>query len=163
MRPGLASAVVCSLLVALLLAGGCGGDSEESGGTEIAVETGSLSKAEFTDQVNAICRNDRLRFERDFTAFAGSVSPSGDREAAAQKLVDTILVPIYSGQIDQIQAMGAPSGDEGEIEAYLVAMQEGLDAAVEEPLGFIGDKRHFIEAAELANEYGLTICARALV
>lgn len=160
---GFPGAARASLLLALtaLLVGGCG-DSDD-GSAEVQVETGSLTKAEFVEEANAICRRDRREFEREFARFVRNSTSAGQGDAAAGELVETVVVPVYSEQIDQIGELGAPSGDEEEVTAFLEALQEGLDDALDQPLAFTGDKDHFIEAAELASAYGLTVCAQALV
>jgi hypothetical protein len=71
------------------------------------------------------------------------------------------LVPKFQGQIDQIKELGAPAGDEAQVEAILIAMQKaiyGLERRDEIDLA-TGIDREFKHAGELALDYGIQECA----
>lgn len=142
-----------SLLPALLLslslvAAGCGGDDE--GGEDAE----PLSKADFTTQANKICAdgNDELQTE------AESLGEEPTQEQIEEFAVD-VLVPNVQGQHDDIDALGAPEGDEDDVQAILDALQEGIDAVEADPSLITSSDDPLGEASDLAGEYGLTDCA----
>lgn len=150
--------------IAALLLGGCGG----SEGSEISVETGSLTKAQFIEKAEAICDEGDERFQDELSDFLRRNSDLGssrsEREATAEELVDTIYLPIQEEQIDRITALGAPSGDQEEIAAILEAFREGLEEAESHPLRFVRAASvtylPFDRATKLAEAYGFTVCGR---
>jgi hypothetical protein len=157
--------VLTAALSALLLAGGCG-DSDDSAtgsaGEEITVETSSLSKAEFIKQADAICQKTKSDFENAVVASLTRqrTNPVKPTEASPEeKLVETTLVNTYQKQIDEISELGAPSGDEEDIAAFLNTLQQVIDSAGEDPIAFIENDVSFGKAPKLAIAYGLTGCA----
>jgi hypothetical protein len=153
-------------LVVLASAGGCGDDSEgDANGADITVETGSLSKAQFIDRVDSICKEVRRKFNREFIAFAARVeaNASETESQGRAKLIRTILIPAYEDLIQQVSDLGAPSGDETRVSEFLDSMQGTLDEADADPQGFFATSNPFRNPAKLAVAYGLTGCARSLV
>ncbi|HEY7950241.1 MAG TPA: hypothetical protein VID51_05340 [Solirubrobacterales bacterium] len=165
--------VIAATAFALLLAAGCGDSDDDSatgssGGSteEITVDTGSLSKAAFIKKVEPICRRATEKFQ---TQLGKVFEESGDNP---RKPTETPLefefyeddfAKIYQTQIDEISALGAPSGDEQEIAAYLEAVQKGIDEAVEDPeafnTAFLEAQGNFKETPPLTAAYGLRGCS----
>ena len=158
-------------LAVFLPLGGCGSDSGDTGKTTASVgsttvETGSLSKKEFTDQADAICRKSIGEARKEFVAFLKQHAPRGPQEdntVVATELVETVVTPHYQEQIDQIVALGAPAGDEDAVAAFLNAQQEDLEAAESDPLGFVEGGSKFPKATEQATAYGLLVCGDSMV
>ena len=167
------------VVVALpMLTIGCGdGDdsnteaSDQSTTSEISVDTGSLSKAQFIKRADAFCKSNRSQFERRLFAYLKNVgqdtSQVGEKAqaAAAKAALETIYLPIREKQITEIGALGAPSGDEDEIVAILEAMQNGFETSKEDPLEFVQasdpDYRPFAAAEKLATAYGFDSCGQS--
>ena len=63
-------------------------------------------------------------------------------------------------QIDEIRDLGAPSGDEDEVEAFLAATEEALEKTEADP-GLLATPgaNPFREADQLLIDYGLAACA----
>lgn len=158
--------VIAGVLSALLLVAGCGSDEDDatgsSGGGEVTVETGSLSKAEFIKQANAVCAKGREQLEKKAAAFleeAGE-NPAKPSEGSPEvEFLEETYIPSFEQQIDDVSAIGAPAGDEKEIGAFLQALQDTLDKAAEEPQGIITGGITLDKAAKLASAYGLKNCA----
>lgn len=153
-----AARLLLAALAFSLLAAGCGnGDGE----------AGSLSKAQFIKRADQICEKGRARFEREYGALVerqrGEVSKA-EREALAKELVEESFIPAYEWQIEEIRSLGIPSGDENQVESFLVSMEETLDSSHDQPLKFIrGDSESletFEEAKNKAEAYGFTYCPR---
>jgi hypothetical protein len=162
---------LAALVFTVLLAAGCGDDggSTESGaGSEISVETGTGSKAEFIKRADAICRARSKKTEAEFASFLErnekrGASPDSYRDAAEQ-VVETIYLQAGEAQIDRIGSLGAPVRDEGRVVAFLEAFQRGLDEAQSHPLRFVralnADYAPFAKAEELAAAYGFSECGK---
>jgi hypothetical protein len=138
-------------------------EEEEDGSSgETTVHTGSLSKSQFIKKASVICERVRKELASGFGEYGAEhqVPSSGPKaQTAAGDFIDTVFVPIYQKQIDQLSELGAPSGDEEEIEAILEAMQKGLQEGQENPLAFIKGAPFLREAANLTASYGLTACS----
>lgn len=151
-------------LSALLVAAGCGGGDDSATGSsgDVTVETGSLSKAEFVKQASAICKKTQENFTGEAAAFVTKTNkepPKPTETGPEEKLVETILIPNFESQVEEISELGAPSGDEEEVTAFLDSLQAVLDEASEDPQAFIETEGSFGRAPKLAQKYGLTGCA----
>lgn len=155
-------------VVSLSIVVGCGDDDDSAGaggangGQEITVEAGSLSKPEFVKRADKLCKEARARYKRDFDDFVGSDIPtpaSPLKPSKAAKLVDTVLVPHFRKLVDQINALGAPKGDEGKVAAFLNTLQQRLDQAEAQPAKFIKELSPLSAAVRKARTYGLVGCA----
>jgi hypothetical protein len=129
---------------------GCGGDVAQT------VSAASLSQAEFTKEANAICARNRLsglRFEPD--------SDQSERDAVTEGIEDGVL-PSLQDAVDEIYDLGAPSGQERQVEEFLVALQKGIDDAGERPVPtFVSLGLELTPSSELAQKLGLKSCAFA--
>jgi len=146
-------------LLAVALAGaGCGGDDETAGGGE------SLTKAEWIERADAICADAQERIQ-------GLGDPGADLSKLADLTSDA--KQILEDEVAAIRDLGAPEGDEDEVEAMLGQVEKGagasdalIDAATAgdiEKLQEItaGDSefsKASAEADRLASEYGLKEC-----
>jgi hypothetical protein len=135
------------LVLAALVFAGCGGGDE----------TTSLSKAEFVKQANAICKEaeqERLNLFKQVTA---SVSPDASKKVRDKALHEIIVAP-YEGAAEEIESLGAPSGDEATIEALVEAMEASLRKVEKNPRLIASSTVQFAESNKMANDYGLTNC-----
>jgi hypothetical protein len=175
--------VAAAATLALAAAAGCGGGSttgsssssgggevsssgsgevSSSGGGEVSVETGSLSKPKFIKEANAICKGTREQFSKEFLIFSKQVNekpPKPTETPPEVTFVETVLVPNYQKQVEEISSLGAPSGDEEAVGAMLNALQAVVDEASEDPQGFVENEGSFGKAPKLAKAYGLEGCA----
>ena len=135
---------ICAMAVA-----GCGG----GGGT-----TG-LTKAEFVKQANAACKESEQERTQLFKEAQEQVKP-GDNFGQKEKkeLVKTVAVDPYLKMTKAIEELGAPEGDEQEIEALIKEMEQAAKSAEANPDQAIKTIIPFAEANKAADEYGLTDC-----
>jgi hypothetical protein len=139
-------------LVALVLAGCGGGDDDSS--------EASISKQQFMKKADQICKEANKRMEVAFVDFLEKnrdiARPSGP---AFEKLVGTIMVPSIKREIEELEALGAPDGDEDEVDEILTALEEGVETAEDNPKVVTGSADTvFGIASRLAEEYGLKVC-----
>jgi hypothetical protein len=152
-RKGIATAAVAAIAVIGVV--GCGGGSDDSSSSTSST---ALSKDEFVKQANEICAkgNDQIDSAASKTFSGGQPSPQ-----EAQQFVTDTVIPGIQGEIDDIRALGAPAGDEDQVNAILGAAQQGVDAAKQDPSILEGSQASdpFAQADKLAKDYGLTDCA----
>ena len=149
---------VLAALMTALFAGGCGGGSDD-----IAVQTGSLSKAEFIKQADTICKAARTEFIAKYeTLVRANKSAFGNPEqesALIDEVRETILSPNYESQIEKISALGAPSDYAPEVESFLDALQKRLSEINEHPEELDKTPYPFKGPEKIAKTVGLKGCA----
>lgn len=151
-----------SLLAAVaaiaLIGAGCGGGSDSTEGTE---STSSLSKVEFVKKGNTICAENEKEIQTGIEKFVKEHKLSEKKQPSEGELkeLSEVLLPIVESQIDEIRALGSPSGDEKEVEAILSAAEKGVEEVEKKP-SVIGEPGGgpFTKANKLSVEYGLTKC-----
>lgn len=147
---------------ALVLAVGCG---SSSGGSEVTVQTGALSKAEFIAKADAICKAARTEFIAKYTRFVTAhKSELGDEQKEKELLgevLESLLAPNVEGQIKQIGKLGAPSDYAPEATSFLEALQTRLDEAKEDPTKLTATPFPFKQAETIAGKIGMNGCAES--
>jgi hypothetical protein len=152
-------------LIAALAIAGCGdSDSDSSGasaGGEGAVESGSLTKEEFLEQADKACAKLASEAKARYVKFAEEFyDPKGNQGQQATVLIKAVI-PYFEDQIDEIESLGAPSGDEDEIEEILVSFQASVDQARAQPMSFISSEAPLGNTTKLASAYGFKACGIA--
>lgn len=161
------------ILVAMAFAAivvGCGGGDDDSSGSDDSssassgpITTSSLSKAAFIKKVNALC--DGYQDERRDKLFAYiDEKREGNGEASEDLLLESVkavFVPSLEQEVDEIREIGAPKGDEDEIEKILVGFEKSADAAdeLESTKAKATVDRLFARAGVEASKYGVDECA----
>lgn len=150
-------ALFACLVPFALIAAGCGSsDNTESTAT-------ALTKAEFLKQGNAICAKGNEEIEEEFETFVKKSNLKKSEEpsnAEKEEIAENILIPKIQQQIDGIRALGAPEGEEEQVEEILDAAEEALNKVEEDPVAFISEENNqaFEKVNQLSREYGLTVC-----
>ncbi|MFL5901052.1 MAG: hypothetical protein ACJ75S_07620 [Solirubrobacterales bacterium] len=150
-------------LVTLLSVVGCGGSSD----SEITVQAGALSKNEFTEKADAICRAARTEFLAKFTRFGEenkSTLLSGNsakEEAALTKLIGSIVTPNIEGEIAKISQLGAPEAYAPQAAAFLTALQTKLEKMQDDSSEIGGTPFPFKKAEDAARRAGMYGCAES--
>jgi hypothetical protein len=141
------------LLVAAILATGCGEDS-------------SLTRGEFSEQADAICVKAEKKREQALEKFlleneVGFNKPASLKEQEEQ--VKDVSMPRIRAMTEEVAELDPPSEEEAEIEALIKSVEKGIDKAEENsekklkpgPEGF---EDPFEDAAERARAYGFKTC-----
>ena len=155
--------MICGLaLMAAVLVGvwvaGCG-SSSSSTSTET---TAAITKAEFVAKGNAICVAGEKAQEAGYEAFGKSHGLKGNMEptkAQQAELVETVLAPNIQHQINGVKALGAPSGEEQQVNAALEASQQALNKIKANPELASAKESPFHAAGQQLHALGLTKCA----
>jgi hypothetical protein len=145
-------------IAAVAIASGCGSDSD---GTSSPGTSGdSPSKAEFVEQGNAACQEEREGALDRVPVYEKAHSSEGLSEALlAGKALRAALLATIAAEIEAIRELGVPPGDEDYVEAILTSLDEDFDNArtrktVKEIESAFGDSGRKLKS------YGLVGCAK---
>jgi hypothetical protein len=150
------------LLAALAIAAiGAGCGDEDSG--DSAEANGSLSKAEFVKQASSVCRQERKALAKDMSAYLERQrSKKLPEPVLIANMFKAVFVPVVEAEMAGIRKLGAPAGDEQQIEAILVAEQGAIDKLERlkraKSIGAFND--YFAPADKKLRAYGLPVCAK---
>ena len=143
-------AVVAAAMLALLVVTGCGSSDDSD----------SLTKAEFVAKADAICKKGEKSIEDGAEEFAedNDVDTEKPTKEQQEEVIVQVLAPEIRQQAVEIGDLGAPSGDEDEVEAIVVAVEDGADELEDDPAQLIEGTNPLAKGSELAKEYGLKVC-----
>jgi hypothetical protein len=150
-----AIAVAVTLVVGLV-AGGCGSSGK---GTTSTATKPALSKAQFLAEGNAICRQGNQKLAATQRALEKTVGNHAPTQAQITAYVNAAFAPSIEGQIEQIRALGAPSGEQATVTNILDLAQTDLNRVKSKPTLLAANSDPFASFARLAHPYGLTACA----
>jgi hypothetical protein len=151
--------IALAAIAVTALGAGCGddGDTAPEGGS---VPTSELTKAEFIEEANAICKRSQQGLLKDLAAYQREHAAKSTTELSSGA-AETVTVPAVQDRIDRLSALGAPAGDKDRIEAFLTAMQGTVDAIARGGRSSgpqIG--KELGKANEVARAYGLDACVQ---
>ncbi|HET8863447.1 MAG TPA: hypothetical protein VFM94_09380 [Solirubrobacterales bacterium] len=163
--------LAAAIAVALVALAGCGGDGEGgSSGEEdqgftvrasTTMTTGKLPKAKFVRQVNKICRESWVTIRENFIDYSGWGDQGTDERKRIEPVIRLSLMAGIDFHIfDNIHFLGAPKGEERDIEEIIGPLQEAVERGQR-----LGPLHSFAEVEELfsdynrqASRYGLEDC-----
>jgi len=147
-------AIAGGLVVCLVLAG-CGGDEDES--EFPAGVARPQSKVEFLREADRICFSSESQIEAaadDLLAGRGGPDPAQVEQVALK-----IAVPALETEVRAIRSLGAPEGDEQEVEAILAATERGIAEIEADPRALAERSPPGLRQAQrLAQRYGSRQC-----
>ncbi len=156
------SAALALTVVAAVGLWGCGGSGDPSD-SSTAISTSELSKAQFVKRAEAICVQEStpiLPALYKYSEAHPASSKKGDEKAFSDGL-RKIIPPAIQAMADEIRKIGAPSGDEEKIEAFLAALEKDGSAIANDPAMASSEEldSKFRRSGKLASEYGIAGCA----
>jgi hypothetical protein len=147
-------------LMAVLFVGVCvtGCGSSNSTTTET---TAAITKAEFVAKGNAVCAKGEKAQEAEINAYVKKHGLEKKKPTKAQnaEIVETVLVPNIQSQIDGVKALGAPSGEEQQVNSALELSQQTLEKIEANPELAFGKGDPFAAAGKQLHALGLKECA----
>ena len=147
-----------------ILAAGCGDDDEASTGATTTTEAASAAPiplSEWVDRADKICADASATLNQQIASEFSDGQP--DEEAIAQ-FTDEHVIPSLQRQHDEIAALPPPKGNEGDAEALLTALEQGIAALEADPTAAVtetGSDSPFAEANEFAGKLGLRECGES--
>jgi hypothetical protein len=157
---GILAGVLTAILLAAIAAGCGGGDdsssSSDTGGDETAVAS---SKAKFIKEADAICGDANEQSEKEAKEFAEDNDFELEKatEEELEGAIADVLVPSLNRQAEELAALGAPQGDEEQVEA-ITASLETAAAEIEDDPSLVFKPKVLQEPRQLAEEYGFKVC-----
>lgn len=151
-------ALLAALIVGVCVAG-CGSSSTT---TETTAETtAAITRAEFVAKGNAVCVKGEKAQEAEVNAYIKEHGLENKKPSKAQEaeLVETVLGPNIQSQIDGVKALGAPSGEEQQVNSALEFSQQTLEKIEANPELAFGDENVFAAAGRQLHALGLKECA----
>jgi hypothetical protein len=149
------SAIAVLVALAALVAG-CGG------GDDTTDETVTLTKAEFIKQGDAICKQGNKEIEEGFEKFAEENDVPKNQEPSKEQgveLVETVILPNVQQQADQIRELGAPEGDEEQVDELITSLEDAVAEGEDDPeILFSGDTDPFADVNQKTTAYGFEVC-----
>lgn len=139
--------------IAIAIALGVAGCGDDESSTESSTAA-SITKEEFVTQANQICADGTVSVEAAAKKVFTSPQPS---KAAVGGFVTETVIPETEAQVTDIRALGAPAGEEEQVDAILETADQELEALMADPSA-IGPQS-FAESSKLAADYGLNECA----
>jgi hypothetical protein len=150
-------ALLAALAALVALAGliaGCGGGSDTT-----TDETVTLTKTEFIKQGDAICKKGNDQSEKEAEVFAEDNDFTLEKASKEQieEAVSEVLVPNLNQQAEELDELGAPEGDEEQVEEIVVSLEDAASEIEDEP-GTIFEGEALKEPTKLAKAYGFKVC-----
>jgi hypothetical protein len=156
LKAGRYLAVAGAICVVALI--GCGG-----GGDATAGSTPSLSWAGFLKKAKPICERGTDRIDALYTRASEHVPNNDKNEHFMNEAAARIVIPIRQEELRKIRALGLPAGHEKTIEAFLAALQEGIERGERSHpalRGSNGEEYSFEKAYLIAGHGPLGTCFR---
>ena len=151
-------ALLAAFAAISMIVAGCGSSDDSTDSTS----SSSLTKAEFLKQGNAICAKGEKELNEEFEKFAEEENLSENKQptkAQLTKATEEVFLPIIKGQVEGIRDLGAPSGEEEQVDEIVTAAEEAIEKGEEDPASLANEKEDpFADANKLANDYGLVKC-----
>jgi len=146
-------AAIAALVALAALVAGCGG------GDETTDETVTLTKTEFIKQGDAICEKANKQSETEAEEFAEDNDFTLEKASKEQleEAVAEVLVPNLNQQAEELDGLGAPEGDEEQVEEIVVSLEDAAGEIEDEP-GLIFQGEVLKGPSELAEDYGFKVC-----
>lgn len=126
----------------------------------------SLSKEEFIKEADAICKKTDKVEAGEAVAYLKAHSKTFQglsREAANEKLIVAIGIPSLTRETEELEALGAPSGEEKKVATILSAIRTAIKASEQNPAS--AETRPggpFARPTKLASEYGFNQCREVI-
>lgn len=160
MRKSLIGLLVAGAAIAMIV-GGCGGGDETTDSTA-GTDSTELTKAQFVKQGNAICAEASEELNNEVQKFFKENGVAENEQPASAELAEVaedLVTPIIGREIEEIRELGAPAGEEQQVDKILSAAEEGVEKGEKNPDSLLEKNGGpFAKANELAIDYGLNVC-----
>ena len=143
--------LIAALAIFAMAVSGCG-DGGDDGDT-----TASLTKAQFVKQANAICAKHNKQVATEFNEFAQEGNLEDRSAAEVTKAVADIGIPALKKQLDELQALPVPEGEEEEVELIFQRLERTIEKVEDEP-SFRTSGDPYEELNKPAFDYGIAEC-----
>jgi hypothetical protein len=146
---------VAGVLAVALVGVGCGGGSSE------LVANVELSKPTYMKKAEAVCKKNYEKVREGYESFVkshGGPENAFKDPADSAKYAEDVVVGEKKKTVEELKALGAPKGEEDQVEAIVEAYEEGIEVGEENPVQVMSSNGVFAYATYVAEEYGLESC-----
>jgi hypothetical protein len=145
------AALAALMAVAAFVAGCGGGDSDST--------TATLTKAAFIKQGDAICAKATKESEAEAEEFADENGFKLEKatEEQLEEAITDVLVPSLNKQAEELDALGAPAGDEEQVEEIVTSLEDAAGEVEDDPNSVLTGKA-LKKPSQLAKSYGFKVC-----
>jgi hypothetical protein len=156
--------VIGSLAIVTAVVAGCGGAGEREFHVEAptSVSTGPVTKAQFVDHANRICRRAWPRILKFYIPFSRRRQDKGlsNEEVFARSVRVSFLATLDFVVFDPIHRTPAPAGENAHVEEVIGKLQRAIELGQRRiRIHSLGQFASVFEAYNLAaHEYGLDDC-----
>jgi len=142
-------ATLISALAVAVVAAGCGSSDDDS-----------LTKAEFTQQADAICKQGSEASQKEYVALLKDRVGEKNMtlEAGLTQGGEEVLIPFYKTRAEELGELSPPSADEAQVAAIIEALEEGIEEGEENPDSIPAGTPAIGRSSKLAAAYGLEEC-----
>lgn len=145
----------------LVVVAGCGG-TDSTAAINSPSKSSGITKAELIKRGDAICRKTDTVQKEAFAAYNEKHGEATTSKELEKALVKSALPPIEA-EIEELAALGAPRGDELQINAIVAGFEKALKGAEKHPDTLLGtDEGEFAQPDKRAGTYGFKDCSKAL-
>ncbi len=136
---------------------GCGGGGDDEPATTSSVADVAPTRLQFLVQADQICTSSEAQIEASADELASQKGRPDPDEVSRVAL--RIAVPALESEVRAIEALGAPKGDEAEVQAILDATEKGIEQIKADPRALADRPPPALrEAQKLASAYGSREC-----
>jgi hypothetical protein len=138
------------------------GSAAQAGAT---VTTSTLSKAEFIRQATAACNEEREGLVDEVTNYLSKQESKELPESVSLvNMARSVMLPTIEAEMAAVRGLGAPAGDEEEVEAMIGATLAAVDEVKElkKAKSLEEIENHFAGATQMFQDYGFEACINSL-
>jgi hypothetical protein len=118
---------------------------------------GQGPKTSFQKQAEAICQQTKNKVVKELNSLKPPKGATITEEGKA--MVETVLVPNFQAQINELSELSAPSDDQEAFEVFLGALMEEVNTATENGVSSLEQfERLFTQSPAAAQELGIEEC-----
>jgi len=145
-------AMLAGVVAIAAIATGCG-----SGGSD------PLTKAEFIEQADRICKEGSNQIRKEYEAFAKqhNTAKTGVSQEQGTEIGLQILLPNVQSQTEELRELEPPEGDEAQVAAMLDALEAGVEEGNQNPKSLLSSNYPLSKGNQLAQKYGFKVCGQA--
>jgi hypothetical protein len=155
------SGAAVTMLVAGLVASGCGGSDKKDAATTAPASGPALTKPQFITAADNICKQTTDKITAAATKLRQSAKKTGTIPVPqVTKFLTETSLPAYDGMLDQLRALTPPTADEKTIDGLIAALAGAIDTAKADPAKYSknGSPDPFDAANSRAIDYGMKVC-----